>query len=120
MTDRASVSEPSAATTCGPTISSSSAPMMGAKSACSPQIVAAQVQQVEGEIRQPIRPPRSHSVVQAVDMRDAALVRHRDLAIQHHGPAGIDELAEGRAEAPGVIEPLPAQQLERAVTGNDG
>src|SRR5205814_8172060 len=35
MTDRASVSEPSAATTCGPTTSSRSAPMMDGSSACS-------------------------------------------------------------------------------------
>jgi len=42
----------------------------------------------KGEIRQSIWPPRCHSVVQGVDLRDAALVRHRYLAVQHHGDVG--------------------------------
>jgi hypothetical protein len=37
-------------------------------------------------------------------LRDAALVRNRYVAVQHHGPSGIDKLAERRAEEPGVIE----------------
>jgi hypothetical protein len=69
-----------------------------------PQVVAVQMQQIKGKVRQLVG-AGGDGVVQRIDMRDSAIVGHGDLAIQHHGPAAGGKLAEGRAEQARVIEP---------------
>jgi hypothetical protein len=81
---------------------------------------AVQMQQIEGEIRQPVRPALGHGVVQPVDVGDAAIVGNSDLTIEHHRPAGDGKLSEGRAEHRCVVEPLAAQQLQPAAPVDDG
>jgi len=57
----------------------------------SADIVAVDVQQVEGEIDEPVRLAPGDRVVEEVEMRDAAIVRHGDLAID-------DQLMPGAGE----------------------
>ena len=47
------------------------------------QVMAVQVQQIEGEIDEPIRPAPGDGVLQIADLRDTAIVGHRDLAVEH-------------------------------------
>jgi hypothetical protein len=48
-----------------------------------------EVQQVEREIGEPIRPSTIERVLQMADMGNAAVIRHRDLAVEHDfAPAG--------------------------------
>ena len=49
-----------------------------------PEIVAIEVQEIEGEIGEPVWPAFADGIAQRVEMRDAAIVRGCDLAIQNH------------------------------------
>ena len=51
------------------------------------QIMAVEVEKVEGEIGEPLGPALAQRLVQRVDMGDAALVGHDDLAVEHQ-PGG--------------------------------
>ena len=56
-----------------------------------PQVVAVDVQQVEGVIHQPVRLAPRDRVLEEVEMGDAAIVGHGDLAID-------DQLVPGGSE----------------------
>ena len=47
--------------------------------------MAVEVEEIEGEIREPLGAALAQRLGQEVDMGDAALVGHGDLAVQHHG-----------------------------------
>ena len=53
------------------------------RSSIGQQIVAVEVEQVEGEESEPLGPAARDRLAQCVDMGDAALVRHRNLAVEH-------------------------------------
>jgi len=48
------------------------------------QVVAVEMQQVESEIGEAIRPARGDRLAQRIEVRHAALVGHCDLAVEHH------------------------------------
>jgi hypothetical protein len=48
------------------------------------QVVAVEVQQVEGEVGELLRSACRYRFTQRIDMRDAAVIRQGDLAVQHH------------------------------------
>jgi hypothetical protein len=48
------------------------------------QIVAVEVQQVEGEIDELVGAALGYGFVQGVDVGDAALIGHGNLAVEHH------------------------------------
>jgi hypothetical protein len=81
--------------------------------------VAVEVEQVEGKVCQPLGAgPLAHRLGQQVDMGDAALGGHRDLAVedQRRQPGG-DQLVERRAKQRGAVVAAAADQLD--VTGDD-
>ena len=79
------------------------------------------VQEVENEIGEPHRSIVAYGIAQRVEMRDAAIVGNRDLAIQdHRWQPGIDQRPEGLSEEPRAIIPIAAEQHKLAVTRKDG
>jgi len=62
------------------------------------EIVAIEMQQVEGEIGEAIGPPIGDGVLQITYMRDAAIVGDGDLAVENHLTAERQQFAEGLAE----------------------
>jgi hypothetical protein len=74
------------------------------------QIVAVEVEQIEGEIREPLGAALAQRLGQPVDMGDAALIGHRDLAVDHQGwPA---KPLERCAKQRGAVVAIAAQQLD--------
>jgi hypothetical protein len=49
-----------------------------------PEVVAVEMQEIESELGEPLRPPLTYGIAQGVEMRHAATVRDGNLAIQHH------------------------------------
>ena len=61
--------------------------------------MTAEMQQVESEIREPFGVAAADCVADRVEMGHAALVRHRDLAVEHHRRnTCIDQRAKRLAE----------------------
>ena len=85
-----------------------------------PQVVAVDVQQVEGVIDQPVRLAPRDRVVEEVEMRDAAIVGHGDLAIDDQLVPGGGERGEGRAEGFRPVIPVAADQRQAAAAVDDG
>ena len=77
-----------------------------------PQVVAVDVQEVEGVIDQPVRLAPRDRVVEEVEMGDAAIVGHGDLAIDDQLVPGGDERGKGRAEGFRPVIPVAADQRQ--------
>ena len=80
------------------------------------QIVAVEMEEVEGKIGELLGPAQTQRLAELVDVRHTARVRHRDLAVEHHGgQPGAGE----RAKRLGVAR-IAAQQADgAAVDGRD-
>ena len=60
-----------------------------------PEILAVEMQQIEREIGEPLRPTVASGIAQRVEMRYAAIIRNRDLTIQNHRrQPGIEQRPE--------------------------
>ena len=60
-----------------------------------PEILAVEMQQIEREIGEPLRSTVAYGIAQRIEMRDAALIGNRDLAIQNHRrQPGIEQRPE--------------------------
>jgi len=82
--------------------------------------MAVEVQQVEREIGEPICPSPGDRVVKVADMGDAAVIEHRNFAVEHDfAPAG-QQVAERGAEQRGAIVAVPGDQLQPAAPVQDG
>jgi hypothetical protein len=84
-----------------------------------PQIVAVEIQQIESEISQALRAAAAECVGQCVEMRHAALVWNRDLAIHDDRMTGCRQGTEGIAKQPRPINAVAAQELQRPAPGDD-
>ena len=62
------------------------------------QVVAVNAEQVEREIGEPVRLPAGNRIVDQIQMRDAALVGHGDLAVEHQLAARGCQLVEWRSK----------------------
>ena len=64
-----------------------------------PEIVAIEVQKIEGEIGEPVRSHLPDGIAQRIEMRDAAIIGDRDLAVQDdRWQPGIEQRCEGFPE----------------------
>jgi hypothetical protein len=83
------------------------------------QVVTVVVQQIEGEVGEPLGAAAGERVSQCIKMGHAPLVRYRDLAIEHQGLPARGELPEGSAEQRRAVDTVPAHQLHGTGPGND-
>jgi hypothetical protein len=60
--------------------------------------VAVNVEQVEREIGESVRLPAGNRVIEQIQMRDAALVGHGDLAVEHQLAVRGCQFAEWRTK----------------------
>jgi hypothetical protein len=71
------------------------------------QIVAVEMEEVEGKIGELLGPAQTQRLAELVDVRHTARVRHRDLAVEHHGgEPGSGERAKLLGEEFGAIVPV--------------
>jgi hypothetical protein len=76
--------------------------------------MAVEVQQVEREIGQPVVLAGGDRLVQRVDVGHAALVRYRNLAVEHHRRQfRLDQGAEGLLEERRAVDAVTADQPQR-------
>ena len=75
-----------------------------------PEIMAVEVQQVEREVGELLGTPSGYGLAQRIYVGDAAVVRHRDLAVKNHGrQSGLDQVQEWFAEQRGAVATVAAQ-----------
>jgi hypothetical protein len=81
--------------------------------------VAVQVEEIECKVSESLGSPLGNRGVQRIDMRHAAFVRHRNLAVEHQRrqPGGC-QCAERFAEQLGAVSRIAAEQPDGAVGDN--
>jgi len=84
------------------------------------QVVAVDVQEVEGVIGQPVGLAPRDRVVEEVEMRDAAIVGHGDFAVDHQLMSGGGERGERCAEGFRPVISVAADQRQAAAGVDDG
>jgi hypothetical protein len=83
-------------------------------------VLTAEVQEVEREVRQQFGPAPFDRIVQTVQVRYAALIGRGDLAVDHERHAELGEAGHRGTELRRNVEPVPRSEDDASLAISDG